>query len=156
MGSETLPSACYILSDESSIPFYSTSNGYKNVNDVFQAMERIFKSDYGTPKNLQTDDGTEFFNSKFKVLIKSYRINHYSTFSTLKASISERFNRTFKKLMGREFSFNGKYKCICISNNNYNNRVHRTIKISPSNVNSSNKKQIFQTSYNHLKIFVAS
>jgi len=29
MGSETLPSACYILSDES-IPFYSTSNGYKH------------------------------------------------------------------------------------------------------------------------------
>jgi len=28
MGSETLPSACYILSDESSIPFYSSSNGY--------------------------------------------------------------------------------------------------------------------------------
>jgi len=28
MGSETLPSACYILSDESSVPFYSTSNGY--------------------------------------------------------------------------------------------------------------------------------
>jgi len=28
MGSETLPSACYILSDESRIPFYSTSNGY--------------------------------------------------------------------------------------------------------------------------------
>jgi len=32
MGSETLPSACYILSDESSIPFYSTSNGYNNWN----------------------------------------------------------------------------------------------------------------------------
>jgi len=30
MGSETLPSASYILSDESSIPFYSTSNGYNN------------------------------------------------------------------------------------------------------------------------------
>jgi len=29
MGSETLSSACYILSDESSISFYSTSNGYK-------------------------------------------------------------------------------------------------------------------------------
>jgi len=28
MGSETLPSACYILSEEPSIPFYSTSNGY--------------------------------------------------------------------------------------------------------------------------------
>jgi len=34
MGSETLPSACYILSDESSIPFYSTSNGYNNYSFV--------------------------------------------------------------------------------------------------------------------------
>jgi len=34
MGSETLPSACYILSDESSIPFYSTSNGYKNIQKL--------------------------------------------------------------------------------------------------------------------------
>jgi len=32
MGSETLPSACYILSDEPSIPFYSTSNGYNKWN----------------------------------------------------------------------------------------------------------------------------
>jgi len=40
--------------------------------------------------------------------------------------------------------------------NNYNNRVHRTIKMSPSNVNSSNEKQILRTSYNHLKIFVTS
>jgi len=30
MGSETLPSACYILSDESIILFYSTSNAYNN------------------------------------------------------------------------------------------------------------------------------
>jgi len=28
MGSETHSSACYILADESSLPFYSTSNGY--------------------------------------------------------------------------------------------------------------------------------
>jgi len=28
MGSKTLTLACYIFSDESSIPFYSTSNGY--------------------------------------------------------------------------------------------------------------------------------
>jgi len=33
MGSETLPSACYILSDASSIPFYSTSNGYNKENN---------------------------------------------------------------------------------------------------------------------------
>jgi len=30
MWSETLSSTCYIVSDESSIPFYSTCNGYYN------------------------------------------------------------------------------------------------------------------------------
>jgi len=34
MGSETLPSACYILSDESSVPFYSTSNRHKNTEFI--------------------------------------------------------------------------------------------------------------------------
>jgi len=32
-------------------------------------MERIFISGHGTPKNLKTGDGTEFFNSKYKVII---------------------------------------------------------------------------------------
>jgi len=50
MGSETLPSACYILSDESSIPFYSTSNGYneralriviKGLNVLIRVVEII-------------------------------------------------------------------------------------------------------------------
>jgi len=31
MGSETLPSTYYIISEESSITFYSTSNGYNNI-----------------------------------------------------------------------------------------------------------------------------
>jgi len=33
MGSDALLSTCYILSDESSISFYSTSNGYKYFSD---------------------------------------------------------------------------------------------------------------------------
>jgi len=55
MGSETLSSACYILSDESSIPFYSalmlliqTNISYKNKYRLFLvprifALNRIFK-----------------------------------------------------------------------------------------------------------------
>jgi len=45
--------------------------------------------------------------------------------------------------MWREFSFNGKYKWIDMYKqliNKYNNREHRTIKKSPSKVNSSNEK----------------
>jgi len=40
----------------------------KNANDVSQAMETLFKSGLGTPKNLQTDDGTKFLNTNFRNL----------------------------------------------------------------------------------------
>jgi len=45
MGSETLPSACYILSDESSIPFYSTSNGY-NKGERYSRVPRLSDTRY--------------------------------------------------------------------------------------------------------------
>jgi len=96
-------------------------------------MGKIVKSGRGVPKNLQTDNGNEFYNKQFRELMKRYEINHYSTFSTIKASIVERFNRTLKELMRREFSFNGKYTWLQIYKeliNNYNNRKHRTIKMN--------------------------
>jgi len=54
MGSETLPSACYLLFDESSIPFYSTSNGYKYKKMlVINGKYRIhFSSFFSSMKNL--------------------------------------------------------------------------------------------------------
>ena len=64
------------------------------------------------PKNLQTDDGREFFKNKFQYLWQS--INHYSTYSSLISSIVERFNRTLKAMMWKEFSFQGTYKWINI------------------------------------------
>jgi len=47
MGSETRPSACYILSDDSSIPFYSTSNGYKNAFVAQSFVHNCVKKDPG-------------------------------------------------------------------------------------------------------------
>jgi len=41
MGSETHPFACYILSNECSIPFYSTSNGYNKESKDEVSKARI-------------------------------------------------------------------------------------------------------------------
>ncbi|KAG5323784.1 YMD3 protein, partial [Pseudoatta argentina] len=45
------------------------------------------------PKNLQTDMGKEFYNADVQKILKKHEVNHYST---LKASVVERFNRTLK------------------------------------------------------------
>jgi hypothetical protein len=66
-------------------------------------MENILLKIKPPPKNLQTDNGKEFFQS----LMKKHKINHYSTFSSIKASIVERVNRTLKQLMWVQFSFQG-------------------------------------------------
>lgn len=122
--------------------------------EVTNAMESVLK-EARRPKNLQTDDGKEFYNSNFNKLMRKFNINHYSTYSALKASIVERFNRTLKTMMWKEFSMNGSYRWIDMLPellSNYNNRKHRTIKISPSAVNKSNEQQILSTVYNRIKI----
>lgn len=130
----------------------------KNASDVSTAFKKIL--DKGRiPKNLQTDDGKEFFNQEFYKLMKMYSINHYSTYSVMKASIVERFNRTLKSLMFREFSYNGSYHWLDIYKNLidfYNKKKHRTINMPPIEVNSKNEKRLLSTVYSHLKMFPPS
>ena len=50
--------------------------------EVTQAMKSIIEEASYAPKNLQSDQGKEFYNSNFQALMKKYKINHYSTYST--------------------------------------------------------------------------
>jgi IS30 family transposase len=69
----------------------------KDSKHVTEAMEKVLsQQSVHLPKILQTDKGSEFYNSKFKALMKKYKMNHYSTFRTKKASIVERVNRNLK------------------------------------------------------------
>lgn len=65
-------------------------------------------------KNLQTDDGKEFFNSSMRRLFEKYDINHYSTYSYMKASIVERLIRTIKRNLYKQFSLQGNFKWLGI------------------------------------------
>ena len=118
---------------------------------VSDAMQNIFDQEKRTPKNLQTDMGKEFYNKTFQNLMKANAINHYSTYTHLKASIVERFNRTLKTKMWKMFSYLGSYKwCDKLKHllDNYNNTKHRTIKMKPSEVNSSAiEKYLLETVY---------
>lgn len=108
----------------------------KTGKDVTAAMELVLRQGR-VPTNLQTDQGKEFYNASFKSLMSRYRINHYSTYSNLKASIVERFNRTLKNKMWMQFSLRGSYKWLDILNDlvaAYNSSKHRTIGMKPNEV----------------------
>ena len=103
---------------------------------VTAAFKKIL-AEAAAPKNLQVDSGGEFYNKSFKALVKKYKINMYSSYSEKKASVVERFNRTLKTIMWRRFTLRGKYKWVDILDelvSQYNNTVHSTTKLKPSEV----------------------
>lgn len=119
----------------------------KTGDSVTDAMKGILIKIKHRIKNLQTDDGTEFFNSKFTKLMSLFQINHYSTYSEKKASIIERFNRTLKSAMYKRFSERGSYVWYDILPSliqKYNGTVHRTIGIKPLSVNKRNERLILE------------
>lgn len=123
----------------------------KSGEEVTKAMKKILEENSNRcPVNIQSDLGKEFYNSKFQQLMKHYHINHYSTFTKLKASIVERFNRTFLNLLWRRFSLQGSHKWLPHFEDivhTYNRTRHRTIKMRPIDVNEHNQSLLLRTVY---------
>lgn len=120
--------------------------------EVTKAMKSVLDSLNYNVKNIHVDMGLEFYNSHFKRMLQPFGINLYSTYSVKKAAIVERFNRTLKKKMWKEFTYRGSYKWIDILQrliDDYNNKKHRTIKMKPNDVNSQNEQQLLDTVYNY-------
>ena len=100
---------------------------------IKQALQKIFKQ--RKPKLLWTDRGKEFYNKEVQDLLNENNIKLYSTNnSEIKSAVIERFNRTFKNMMYKKFTENNNtifYNILDELVNNYNNKYHSTIKMSP-------------------------
>ena len=83
---------------------------------------------------------------------EDHNIKIYYTHSNLKAVIIERFNRSLRELMMKEFVKNNNtigHNILPELIKTYNNRYHYTIKMKPINVNKTNEKHIKNTVYNY-------
>jgi hypothetical protein len=109
--------------------------------EITKAFKTIFKD--RVPENLWVDQGSEFYNKDFKVLLNKHDINMYSTHGDHKSAVVERFNRTLKEKMEQYFTASNEslFKWVLILPTllkTYNNTVHRTIKMTP--IEGSEKK----------------
>lgn len=88
----------YILTVIDCFSRYASAIPLKNKRapTVRDGFIRVFL-DMKVPKKMQTDQGTEFYNSDVKRLFKNLGILHFSTDQELKASMVERFNRTLRE-----------------------------------------------------------
>jgi hypothetical protein len=122
----------------------------KTGKEVTAAFKSVLFESGKKPKLCQSDSGKEFYNTIFQNLMNSMNIKHYSTFSVMKASICERFNRTLKTMMYKEFSMQGNHKWLTLLPKLlkfYNGKYHQIIQMKPIDVSKLNEKKIFQDVY---------
>lgn len=140
---------------------YARALKNKSGPEVTRAMQSILTSLHHPIKNLHVDNGKEFYNATMKQMLQQRNINMYSTYSTMKAAIAERFNRTLKNKMWKQFSLRGSFKWIDILQSlisEYNNTKHRVIKMKPNEVNENNEQHLLNTVYHkqHINSIVKS
>lgn len=123
----------------------------KSAAHVLAAIQHMYKLSARHPQHLQTDQGKEFHNSVFRRWASSNNINHYSTYSNVKASVVERLNRTIKQNMWKTFTAQGTYRWLELLPkliHRYNHTRHRTIGMRPVDVKNN---QLLTTVYSHIK-----
>ena len=72
-----------------------------------QQLVKVFQTILSSgpkPNKLQTDQGTKFLNRVFQKFLRDNNIEFFTVNSGLKASVVERFNRTFKNKMYKYFT----------------------------------------------------
>lgn len=120
----------------------------KSSINVINAFQSILEGER-KPEKLQTDQGREFKNTRFRNFCSSNGIHYFTTTdATIKCALAERFIRT---LRGRIYRFiywkhtNRYIDDLQAIVDNYNNSHHRTIKTTPASVDRSNQISIVET-----------
>ena len=124
----------------------------KKIGDIKPCFEKIFESN--KPKFIWSDKEPAFLSKEMQQFFKDNNVKIYHTNSHLKAVVIERFNRSLRELMMKEFVKNNNtiwYNILPKLIKIYNNRYHSTIRMKPVEVNKSNEKYIKENIYTYDK-----
>lgn len=119
--------------------------------EVTKAFQDIFQQSKRKPLKIQTDLGGEFVNKVFKTFLEKHNITLYHIYNPdTKACIVERFNRTLKARMWRYFTHEASHRYLEVLPDllhAYNHSKHRSIGMSPSEVNDTNVLTVWHSLY---------
>ena len=108
----------------------------KKGTSIVNAFQKII-SKGRKPTKIWVDQGSEFYNQFFKDVLRINNIEMYSTFNEEKSVAAERFIRTLKNKIYKHMtaiSKNVYFNVLDDIVNKYNNTVHGTIKMRPTDV----------------------
>ena len=124
----------------------------KKIQEIKACFEKIFKKN--KPKFIWSDKEPAFLSKEMQQFFKDNSVKIYHTNSHLKSIVIERFNRSLRELMMKEFVKNNNtvyYNILPKLIKIYNNRYNSTIKMKPAEVNKNNEKYIKENIYTYNK-----
>ena len=114
---------------------------------ITNEFSNILTTSKRKPPKLESDRGTEFYNSIFQNFLKSKNIQYYSRFTDKGPSIAERVIRTVRNLLKKHVFEKGNADWLSELSSvvkQYNNTFHHSIKMTPIQASEkSNEKIVF-------------
>lgn len=116
---------------------------------VATAFDAIFVK--RKPTYVYSDKGGEFFNRNVQNIFRKHNIKHYTTQNDqIKASVSERFNRSLRERLHRYLHSKNTRRYVDKLPDlvkAYEDSYHRTIKMKPNEVTVEKQPQVFNNMY---------
>ena len=131
---------------------YASPINSKKIVDIKPCFQEISKK--RKPSYIWSDQESAFFSREMQKFFEDNNVKIYYTYSNLKAVFVERFNRSLRELMMKEFIKSNNtvyYSILSKLIKTHNNRYHHTTKRKSINVNKSNEKYIKNNFYTYDK-----
>ena len=141
----------FIIIDNFNKYFWAIPLKNKYSQTITNEFSNIITKSKRKPLKLESDRGTEFYNSFFQNFLKRKNIQHYSRFTDKGPSIAERVIRTLRNLLKKPVFLAGNADWVSELSSvikQYNNTIHHSIKMTP---NQASKKSNAKLVYSNLK-----
>ena len=137
----------FIVIDNFSKYLFAIPLKNKYSQTITNAFSKILTKSKRKPLQLESDRGSEFYNSIFQKFLKSKNIQHYSRYTDKGPNIAERVIRTLRNLLKKPVFEKGNADWISelpSINKQYNNTIHHSIKMTPVQASKKvNEKEVF-------------
>ena len=107
----------------------------KNSQIVTNEISNILTTSKRSPGKIESDAGTELYNSIFQNFLKAKNLQHYSRFTDKGPSIAEKLIRTVRKLLKKPVFEKGNDDWLSDLTSviiQYNNTIHNSTKMKPN------------------------
>ena len=141
----------FIIIDNFSKYLFAIPLKNKNSQTITNEFSNILSTSKRKPLKIESDRGSEFYNSIFQNFLKSKNIQHYSRNTDKGPSIAERVIRTIRSLLKKPVFEKGNANWLSELPSvikQYNNTIRHSIKMTP---NQASKKSNEKIAYSNLK-----